>query len=443
MEIRVDLVKVENRVRQDFSGVEKIKKSIQEIGVLLQPIVVDENYKLIAGECRLRAFKELGIEKIPATVINLDEPVLAESAENEDRSDFTVSEKVEMGKRREAALGRRLGINQHTKEGGVNCAHPEGKTRDIVAKEVGFSSGTTYERAKKVVDEGAPELVEAVNQERIKPSVAVHLTELPEDEQAELSQPGQEAAAREAAQKRKEEKRAQIAARKAEYTEASNKSVEHNPPKIYLKDCIEYMQLMDDDSVDLLVTDPPYSTDIDNISEFVESWLPLALDKLKSTGRGYICAGAYPVELNAYLSYLLGQDKFTVDAPLIWTYRNTLGQTPNMKYNLNYQVIFHIYSENSPPLDKSITNEMFSVQDINAPDGRLGNRYHTWQKPDELAYRFIKHSSKEGQIVFDPFACTGTFLIAASKFDRVAMGCEINQEHLSIAEERGCHAVYH
>ncbi len=33
--------------------------------------------------------------------------------------------------------------------------------------------------------------------------------------------------------------------------------------------------------------------------------------------------------------------------------------------------------------------EQFSVQDINAPDGRLGDRFHAWQKPDELAERVI------------------------------------------------------
>ena len=113
-----------------------------------------------------------------------------------------------------------------------------------------------------------------------------------------------------------------------------------------------------------------------------------------------------------------------------------------MKYNLNYQVILHLYTKESVELDTSITNEMFSVQDINAPDGRLGDRYHTWQKPDELAYRFIKHSTRDKDIVFDPFSCTGTFLIAAAKFNRQAIGCEIDEDNAKIAEKRGCHVVY-
>ena len=60
----------------------------------------------------------------------------------------------------------------------------------------------------------------------------------------------------------------------------------------------------DNKSVDLLVTDPPYSTDIENIEEFAEAWLPNALDKVKQTGRAYISIGAYPREIKAYLRLL-------------------------------------------------------------------------------------------------------------------------------------------
>ena len=145
-----------------------------------------------------------------------------------------------------------------------------------------------------------------------------------------------------------------------------------------------------------MITDPPYSTDIADIDGFARSWVELALSKVKTSGRAFICIGAYPKELNAYLSILLNQDAFIVDNPLIWAYKNTLGVTPKMKYNLNYQVILHLYSQQSAPLDTSITTEMWSVQEINAPDGRQGDRYHTWQKPDKLAMQLIRALHKGG-----------------------------------------------
>ena len=214
--------------------------------------------------------------------------------------------------------------------------------------------------------------------------------------------------------------------------------VSQNKPTVYHLDCNEFLNTLENNSVDLLITDPPYSTDVKDINEFANSWVNLALSKVKPNGRAYICIGGYPKEINAYLNILLKQDKFIVDNPLIWSYKNTLGITPKMKYNLNYQVILHLYSETSKELDTSITSEMWNVMEINAPDGRIGNRYHTWQKPDELAMRLIKHSTKENDLIVDCFACTGTFLLMGSKLNRNTKGCDIDLNNLQIAKERGC-----
>lgn len=236
---------------------------------------------------------------------------------------------------------------------------------------------------------------------------------------------------------KKEEKQIELEKKKEEYKITSLKETILKP-EIHLIDAISYLNTFEDNSIDLIITDPPYATDVDDIKYFTKEWLDVAIKKVKKSGRLYVCSGAYPNELQAFLDVLMNQDKFIVDNPLIWTYRNTLGVTPKMKYNLNYQVIWHLYSDESLELDTSITNEMFSVQDINAPDGRIGNRLHTWQKPDELAQRLIRHGSKENDLVVDCFACTGTFLIAASKFNRIAKGCDISKDNINIAKERGC-----
>ena len=85
---------------------------------------------------------------------------------------------------------------------------------------------------------------------------------------------------------------------------------------------------------------------------------------------------------------------------------------------------------------------MFSVQDINAPDGRQGDRYHTWQKPEELASRLIRHSTQPGDVILDPFTCTGTFPVVASKLNRKVVAGDISVENLNIAESRGCNVIY-
>jgi hypothetical protein len=51
----------------------------------------------------------------------------------------------------------------------------------------------------------------------------------------------------------------------------------------------------------------------------------------------------------------------------------------------------------APALDCPAMTEQFSVQDINAPDGRLGDRYHAWQKPDDLrSVLFVTARSRAG-----------------------------------------------
>jgi len=212
---------------------------------------------------------------------------------------------------------------------------------------------------------------------------------------------------------------------------------EAKAPIIYHEDCKEFLKRFQNKTIDLLLTDPPYSTDIENLPEFLNAWLYDSLKKIKDVGRAFICIGAYPLELYTYLNYLLKTD-WIIDCPLIWTYRNTLGQTPGMKYNLNYQIILHLYRNTSNPLDNRITNEMFSVQDINAPDGRIGDRFYKWQKPDLLAERLILHSTKPGDKLIDPFAGSGTFILKASENNRLAWGCENDSEIIKIAQERGC-----
>ncbi len=191
---------------------------------------------------------------------------------------------------------------------------------------------------------------------------------------------------------------------------------------------------------DLLLTDPPYSTDVDDIDSFAQSWLPNALENVKPTGSAYVFIGAYPDELKAYLNVSV-PEHMTMKQVLVWTYKNTLGNNPKDRYKQNYQACLFYRGVDAPDLDCPLTNEQWAVQEINAPDGRVGDRYHAWQKPIEIAERFIRHSTKQGDTVFDPFACTGTFLIAASKLGRNGYGFEINTDNAEIARKRGVRII--
>ena len=206
---------------------------------------------------------------------------------------------------------------------------------------------------------------------------------------------------------------------------------------LYLGDGIGYTP---DTPYDLLLTDPPYSTNIKDIDSFAQSWLSNALEHVKSTGSAYVFIGAYPEELKAYLNVRV-PEHMTMKQVLIWTYKNTLGNNPKDRYKQNYQACLFYRGIDAPDLNCPLTSEQWAVQELNAPDGRIGDRWHTWQKPLELAERFIRHSTKQGDIVFDPFACTGTFLLAASNLGRKGYGFEINPENAEIARKRGVRII--
>lgn len=68
--MKITDIKIGNRFRKDLGDIQTLANSIQEIG-LLQPIVVNQNNELIAGQRRLEACgKILGWTEIPVTIVN-------------------------------------------------------------------------------------------------------------------------------------------------------------------------------------------------------------------------------------------------------------------------------------------------------------------------------------------------------------------------------------
>jgi hypothetical protein len=486
MEIQITLIDPSPYQHRRHFGEDKLKelaKSISRDG-LLQPITVrktGDRYELIAGERRLRAARDhAGMEQIDCRIIEADDMSARRlcAAENLQRDDLSAIEEVgaivemvdaelvgdaeydALGEipegRVKGLLGRLETANRHDKVSNEaeKFAHKfMGKTEtifDSLPKPVTWRSFYNNDLgilkipqdildwaiAAKLNKEQTKALskldrhvisknFEANNDGVLVPKPDPIATVL--GDESDPPQSIREMSAKEIVGLGKTER---ILMRHEEYTKRIAESVQQAPPTIAQADCIAWLKSQE--PADLLLTDPPYSTDIEDIDSFAKSWLPLALSKLKPTGRAYVCVGAYPKELAAYMAAAMP------DQILVWTYRNTLGPSPTHQYKLNWQAILYYQMPDAPPLDCPIMLEQFSVQEINAPDGRLGDRYHAWQKPMQLGEQLVRHSTRLGEIVLDPFACTGTFLLAAASLGRIAHGCDINAENIEIAIKRGC-----
>ena len=106
--MKISDITVGERARTSAGWLDDLQRSIEQVGVL-QPIGVTPENELIFGHRRVMACQALGMEDIPARIldINPDDPahvLRMEQAENNIRKDFTPSERVEIARRIEVAL---------------------------------------------------------------------------------------------------------------------------------------------------------------------------------------------------------------------------------------------------------------------------------------------------------------------------------------------------
>ena len=177
-QITIADIVVPERIRKDNGDIGALMESITARG-LINPITMmeqnDGGCVLIAGLRRLEACTRLGWSKIRATVLSpmeADETLLLEIAENEQRKEFTVSERLDYAERIKAVEQEKakLRMSEHArdgheeKQGMLKRAYPDdkGPTRNIVAKKAGFSSPAQMERAG-IIAGARPDLLKKVD----------------------------------------------------------------------------------------------------------------------------------------------------------------------------------------------------------------------------------------------------------------------------------------
>jgi hypothetical protein len=176
VEIKVRDIKIGPRHRKDMGDLQTLAQAIQKVG-LLHPIGVTPQLELVFGERRLRACQLLGWENIPARVIDIPAIALGEYHENCDRKDFTPSELV--------AVVESLRAYKHggdRKSDQFRNSDDDRLTTEEALGQVGLKKDM-YCRAKRVVDQGIPELVEAMDSGKLSVFAASELAQAEPQEQ--------------------------------------------------------------------------------------------------------------------------------------------------------------------------------------------------------------------------------------------------------------------
>ncbi|WP_197261657.1 ParB N-terminal domain-containing protein [Brevibacillus laterosporus] len=173
MLLPIESIKVSDRIRKDFGNIEELAQDIAENGLINPPVTTPDNV-LIAGERRLRACKHLGWQQIEVrvmTVRDYEHQLRMEISENENRKEFTFSERVDWARRLERVEATKARERQATFNGKTqlteNLPEAKGETRDIVANVSGFGSGKQYEKAKYIADHADPEIIAQLDDDEI------------------------------------------------------------------------------------------------------------------------------------------------------------------------------------------------------------------------------------------------------------------------------------
>ena len=91
MKVKITDIKIKNRIREDIGDLSTLEQSINSFG-LFNPIIINQNYELLAGARRLTACKNLGWNQIDVKIIETKDELTKleiESHENFMRKDFT------------------------------------------------------------------------------------------------------------------------------------------------------------------------------------------------------------------------------------------------------------------------------------------------------------------------------------------------------------------
>jgi site-specific DNA-methyltransferase (adenine-specific) len=238
-------------------------------------------------------------------------------------------------------------------------------------------------------------------------------------------------------------------------------------------DAFDVLPSLTESSFDLLFADPPYNLTkdfgserfkgrpVEEYEEWLDSWLRLCVPLLKPTASIYICGdwrSSAAIE-SAGSKYFRLQNRIT------WEREKGRGALQNWKnaaediwfFTVSDEFIFNLddvkqrrrvlapYRDNGEPKDWSETTDgnfrdthpSNIWTDISVPFWSMPeNTDHPTQKPEKLLAKIILASTKPGDLIFDPFAGSGTTAVVAKKLGRDFVAIESDEQYCLLAQKR-------
>lgn len=250
------------------------------------------------------------------------------------------------------------------------------------------------------------------------------------------------------------------------------------PNQVYKMDVIDFLNEIEDDSIDLIVADPPYNVKIDewdsfgseeSYYEWMNKWIEIAVRKLKKSGSIYLFNNAYN---SAYFLIKLKKLGLTYRNWIVWYKKDGFSQTRRRFVNNQETILYFTKTEKytfnadevrTPylsterikiaakkgilkngkrwypnPNGKLCTDvwEISSERHSHKVKGKIVKSEHPTPKPEELIKRIVKASSNENDLVLDLFSGTGTTSFVSQQLNRIFLACEDNDKYIDIIKKR-------
>ncbi|MEN8710215.1 MAG: site-specific DNA-methyltransferase [Paracoccaceae bacterium] len=237
-------------------------------------------------------------------------------------------------------------------------------------------------------------------------------------------------------------------------------------------DCIEVMQSLPENSVDLIFADPPYnlqlrgdlhrpdSSKVDAVDDawdqfasfaaydkFTRQWLAAARRILKPNGALWVIGSYHNI---FRVGAALQDEGFWILNDVVWRKSNPMpnfrgkrltnahetmiwaSKSEGGKYTFNYEALKSLNEGIQMRSDwvLPICNGHERLKDEN------GDKAHPTQKPESLLHRVIVGASNPGDVILDPFFGTGTTGAVAKMLGRSFIGIEREEKYRKVAEAR-------
>lgn len=243
---------------------------------------------------------------------------------------------------------------------------------------------------------------------------------------------------------------------------------------LYNQDCFDLMSSLPDESFDMIFADPPYMLSKTGLScqngklikinkgswdkgggiledfEFHQKWLAECKRLLKPNGTIWVSGTYHSIHACGLAMMLQG---YHILNEVAWFKPNAAPNLSCKYFTASHETLIWARKDSKAkhyfdypamknghfPKDeiKRSGTQMRTVWSICPPSNteKTFGRHPT-QKPELLLERIIQASTKEGDLIFDPFMGSGTSGVVAHKMGRRFVGVELDKNHFELAQKR-------